>query len=96
MDALAARFADGSVLSWVLLLILIEALLLWGLWRRGRSAMPPREWLGNLLSGAMLMLAVRAALLDHAWTAIAGWLLLALAAHVADLWIRWRRVNCAP
>jgi hypothetical protein len=95
-DTLAARFADGSILSWVILLIVLEAGLLWWLWRCGRNALAPREWLGNLVSGAMLMLAVRAALLDQSWQMVAGWLLLALLAHVADLWSRWRRVDYAP
>jgi hypothetical protein len=47
--------------------------------------------LGNLVSGAALMLAVRAALLDEPWPIVAAWLLFALLAHVTDLLVRWRR-----
>lgn len=94
MEFLAARFADGSVLLAIVALIGLEAVCLWLLWRQRHFALRPSEWLGNLVSGALLMMAVRAALLAQSWSAIASWLLLALIAHLADLWLRWRRVNC--
>ena len=90
MIDLAARFADGSVLLWIVGLVGVEAALLAWLWyRRGVGFAPAMLW-GQLCSGASLMLAVRAALLDQAWTQIAFWLLAALIAHVVDLTLRYR------
>lgn len=61
------------------------------LWRARGVGVAPRELIGNLVSGACLMLAVRAALLDAPWQQLAAWLLLSLLAHLADLALRWRR-----
>jgi hypothetical protein len=88
---LAARLADGSLLLAIVLLISFEAALLAWLWYRRRTGLAPRGYLGNLVSGAALMMAVRAASLDQSSTAVAGWLLAALAAHAADLFVRWQR-----
>lgn len=90
MTDLAARFADGSVLLWIVALVFLEALVLTLLWRlRGRGFAPHELW-GQLVSGAALMLAVRAALLGHDWRSIAVWLLIAGVAHVLDLGLRYR------
>lgn len=88
---LAERFADGSLLLAIVALIAIEALLLLWLWRSRRRGLAPREHLGHLVSGALLMMAVRAALLAQPWTTVALWLLGALSAHLVDLSLRWRR-----
>jgi hypothetical protein len=88
---LAERFADGSLLLAIVVLIALEAaLLLWLWYGRGRG-LAPRDHLGNLVSGAFLMMAVRAALLDQAWTLVATWLIGALSAHMIDMVARWRR-----
>ena len=89
--SLAGAFADGSLLLLIAALVVIEALLLIGLWRARGVGIAPRELLGNLVSGACLMLAVRAALLDAPWQQVAVWLLLSLFAHLADLALRWQR-----
>jgi hypothetical protein len=49
------------------------------------------DLLFNLLAGAGLMLALRAALAGDGGAWILGWLTLALVAHVVDLARRWRR-----
>lgn len=90
-EALAAAFDNGSLLLAIVVLIALEGLGLYWLEQRGRSPLRLREVLGNLVSGAALMLAVRAALLDQSWTVVATWLLCALLAHVTDLLVRWRR-----
>ncbi|MFM8518506.1 MAG: hypothetical protein ACKODA_11630 [Nevskiaceae bacterium] len=90
-EALAAAFDNGSLLLAIVVLIALEGLGLYWLEQRGRSPLRLREVLGNLVSGAALMLAVRAALLDQSWTVVAAWLLCALLAHVTDLLVRWRR-----
>lgn len=87
---LAARFADGSVLLWIVGLVCLEAAVLAWLWVTRRIGFAPQVLWGQLLSGAALMLAVRAAILDRPWEHIAGWLVLALGAHVVDLILRYR------
>ena len=58
---LAARFADGSLLLAIVALIALEAAALVWLWYRRGTGLAPREYLGNLVSGGLLMMAVRAA-----------------------------------
>jgi hypothetical protein len=88
---LAARLADGSLLLAIVALIALEAVALLWLWHRRGTGLAPREYLGNLVSGGLLMMAVRAALLDQPWVLVAMWLLGALFAHVIDVLLRWRR-----
>lgn len=88
---LAARLADGSLLLAIVALIALEASALLWLWYRRGAGLAPREYLGNLVSGGLLMMAVRAALLDQPWVLVAMWLLGALFAHVIDMLLRWRR-----
>ena len=87
---LAARFADGSLLLAIVALIALEAAALVWLWYRRGTGLAPREYLGNLVSGGLLMMAVRAALLDQSWMIVAMWLLGALSAHLLDVLLRWR------
>jgi hypothetical protein len=86
---LAARFADGTLLLGIVLLIAVEAALLLYLWYARGIGLAPRAWAGNLVSGALLMMAVRAALLDQPWILVAFWLLAALFAHLLDAAVRW-------
>ncbi|MFM7627219.1 MAG: hypothetical protein ACKO7G_12320 [Gammaproteobacteria bacterium] len=86
---LAARFADGTLLLGIVLLIAVEAALLLYLWYARGIGLAPRSWVGNLVSGALLMMAVRAALLDQPWILVAFWLLFALFAHLLDAFARW-------
>ena len=72
---LTARFADGTLLLY--------------LWYARGIGLAPRAWVGNLVSGALLMMAVRAALLDQPWVLVAFWLLFALFAHLLDGFARW-------
>ena len=90
MNDLAALFADGSVLLWIVALVGVEAAVLAWLWYRRQVGFAPSMLWGQLCSGACLMLAVRAAILDHPWTQIALWLFAALIAHIVDLALRFR------
>jgi hypothetical protein len=87
---LAASFADGSLLLAIVALIALEAAALLWLWYRRSTGLAPRDYLGNLVSGGLLMMAVRAALLDQSWMIVAMWLLGALSAHMLDVLLRWR------
>ncbi len=61
--------------------------------RQGKRVPPPSDWALNLLSGALLMLALRVALGGGAWALWAAALSAAGVAHAADLVLRWKRVR---
>ena len=83
-------FASGRIIDLILGLVVIEGAAL-ALWRRWSGTGPGLEGMAaNLLSGACLLLAVRAALTDAAWQWVAAALLGSLLAHVADLYGRWK------
>ncbi len=82
---------SGTIVDLILLLVAVEFVLLFLLVRftgRGPSVF---VLLPNLLAGAFLLLALRAALQQADWTWVAAWLAAAGAAHLADLWSRWKR-----
>lgn len=87
---MAALFADGRILDAVLALVALEAAALLVLRRRLGRGPSVATLLANLASGACLMLALRLALTGFDWMPIAGLMLGSLAAHLADLWLRFR------
>jgi hypothetical protein len=86
---MAALFASGRIVDLVLLFMVIEGGGLIMLRRRVRRGIPPLDLLVSLGAGAALLLALRGALTDVAWPGIAACLVLALVAHLLDLWRRW-------
>ncbi len=86
---MAELFASGNIVLIVLALIVLEVLALVVYRRRTGRGPVPGDVLPNIVSGACLFLALRAALLDSRWPVIAAWLVLALAAHLVDLKRRW-------
>ncbi|WP_430910579.1 hypothetical protein [Methylobacterium sp. sgz302541] len=93
---MAELFSSGRVVELILALVAVEGAALLALHRltgRGPSALPLAC---NLAAGAALMLALRAALVGAPWTAVAGWLLAALAAHAAEMVWRLRRPGPSP
>jgi hypothetical protein len=82
-DALPGLFASGRIAELILFVMLVEGVVLLVLARRGSSRLVPVA--ANLTSGACLVLALRAALVDAAWPHVAVWLGLSFAAHAADL-----------
>lgn len=88
-----ALFASGRIVELILGLVVIEGIVLVAL--RARTGRGPAliPLTCNLAAGAGLMLALRASLVGAAWTGIAGWMLVALAAHVGEMaWRLSRRV----
>ena len=83
---MTSLFANGSIVTWILGFMLIEAVIL--VFLRGRIGLPLQNLAGVFGAGAALLLALRCALRGDAWPAIAFWLLVALGAHLFDL--RWR------
>jgi hypothetical protein len=86
MDAL---FASGRVVDLILLLMAGEAALLVFLHATRRVGMPARQLIPNLLAGACLLMALRAALTGAGAASCAMWLLLGLGGHLLDLAVRW-------
>lgn len=93
VERLLAWLAAGTLLEWVIALMLLEAVVLLAWRRRTGGGLPVGAVLCVLASGIFLMLAVRAALVSAGVATVAVWLLAALAAHVADIALRWQRPN---
>lgn len=87
---MADLFGSGRIVDLILALIVVEAALLTLLHRRRGAGVPPAELLGQLASGAALLLALRSALVGASWTSTAAWLAVALVAHLVELARRWR------
>lgn len=90
MPDLGALFSSGRAVDLVIVLTIAEGLFLAWLRRRTGRGLSLKDIIGNLAAGVCLMLALRAALTSEGWPAIALFLFLALLAHLADLWRRWR------
>ena len=83
-------FASGWIVDLILVAMVLESIALL-LYRcsTGRGVPVAALWI-NLLAGGFLLMALRSALLGHSWIWTAGWLAMALAAHIADLAQRWQ------
>lgn len=92
---MAEMFVSGRIVDVILVLVAAEALVLLAVRARWGRGPAPGALLTNLASGAALMLALRAALTGAAWPGIAACLIVALAAHLADLALRFRRSDPA-
>lgn len=88
---MAELFATGRVVDLILALMVVEAVALGLLWARTARGVPPIALIVNLVAGALLLLALRAALTDAGPAATGTFLGLALVAHLADLALRWQR-----
>jgi len=87
---------SGLAIDAILVLVLLEAIVLSALHLRTRRGIAPADLLPNLLAGAFLLLALRAALTAARWEWIALALSAAFAAHLTDLARRWRRAGSVP
>ena len=86
---MSAWFASGHIVDLILMLTLVEAAVLVLHHHSTGRGVAPGEFLGNLLSGVFLLLALRAGLVGAWWGWISICLLAALAAHLNDLRARW-------
>ena len=77
-------FDNGAVVLIILVFVVIEATALAVFHRKTGRGIPMIPMLANLAAGGCLMLAIRAALLDHPWTWIGFLMAVALAAHLID------------
>jgi hypothetical protein len=87
-QAVADLFATGRVVDCILALMLLEVIAM--AWWRHRSGNGPKltELFASIIAGAALLLALKTALVGAPWSRSAFWLLVALAAHSADLTLR--------
>lgn len=90
-DFLVAAIESGRLFEWIVILVILEGLFLHWLWRRHAVGLPWHHLIGSFVSGACLMLAARAAVVDAPSVEIATWLALSLIAHLTDLGLRFRR-----
>jgi hypothetical protein len=86
MDAMTQLFGSGHAIDLVIAVLVLEALLLWVVMRRGHLLPLP-----TLLAGLGLLLAWRIAHSGAGWVWIALALSAAGLAHGWDLWQRWAR-----
>jgi len=89
VDALAWMFGPGLV-DVVIAVTLLEGVLLAAYHRRTGRGVAPRDFLPGLVSGLLLMTALRAVLVGSAGVWLAAALLGAGVAHALDLHRRWR------
>ena len=81
--------AGGRAIDWILGLVALEAAALIALRAFTGRGPAPLSFIGNLLSGAFLLLALRNALAGGPLLVIGLCLIAALIAHLADLFARW-------
>ncbi|MDE1921852.1 MAG: hypothetical protein KGL92_08735 [Gammaproteobacteria bacterium] len=82
-------FVSGRIVDAIVVFMAIEASILVLIGRRRRGGPRPFPVLAALLPGLFLLLALRIALRAGSWRQIAVILVLALAAHLLDLSLRW-------
>jgi hypothetical protein len=85
---LSELFTSGRVIDIILAAMALEAILLLLYRRRSGTGPTLAQTIANLMSGAMIMLAVRSALTDSSWKTTAVFLLSSFAAHIVDLKLR--------
>jgi len=90
---MAENFIDGRMIDIILALVVAEAVALLAFRAFFGRGPAPAAFVGNLLAGAFLLLALRNALDGGSWTWMAICLLAALVAHLADLALRFERVE---
>lgn len=83
--------ASGRIVDVMGAFVALEVIALLAWRARTGGGIPAASLLANIGAGGSLMLALRAALVGSGTGVIAAWLLAALACHVADLALRWRR-----
>ena len=86
---MAEFLLDGRAIDWILGLVALEAVALALLRQLGRRGPSLLTLVGNLLSGAFLLLALRNALAGASAGLIGLFLTGSLIAHLADLAARW-------
>jgi len=87
---MTALFSSGRVVDVILAIMAIEAVVLLKYRIATGRGISPAGLVTNLIAGALLLLALKSALIGSPWIWTAAWLAGALLAHVSDLAQRWR------
>jgi hypothetical protein len=87
---MAALFASGRIVDFILALTALELIFFFVYRRLTGHGVAPLELLINLLSGVLLLLGLRFALIGAWWGWIGLCLFGSLLAHSSDLWRRWQ------
>jgi len=82
-------FATGRIVDAILGLMLLELMVLIIVRKKTGRGLSTGQLVVGLAAGAALLLALRAALAGQPWQGVALWLIVALAAHMLDLKLRW-------
>lgn len=88
MNDFADWIQSGQLTTFILIMIIAEAMLLLGPWRSRLSNIDRQALLLNLGAGAALITAVHVSLLELPWLALAGALACALLCHLGEMWLR--------
>ena len=83
-------FINARIVDLIIGFMLFELMVLIIVRKKTGKGPPAGQLLAFLGAGFALLMALRTALLHGPWTSMAVWLLLALCAHLADIFNRWR------
>lgn len=82
---MAELFSSGQIIDIILVLMVFQGLALGWVYRVYGKVIAPRDYIYNVLPGACLMLALRAALVEAHWLWVAISLLAGLFTHWVEL-----------
>jgi hypothetical protein len=85
----ADAFATGRIVDVILAFMVLELIVLIIVRKKTGRGLTTGKLMVSLAAGAALLLALRSALAGQRWQSVAPWLIVALAAHVLDLKLRW-------
>lgn len=91
-----SAFSSGHIADLVLIVMMIEAAIIFILMRRGRINLPFRTYILGVIAGGFIVLALRLALTDAASAMIAIALALSFFAHIGELFSFLQRNNGNP
>ena len=84
-----APFGNGTIVDFVLVFMLFEAIVLIIVRMKTRSGLGAVDLLVSMGAGAALLMALRAVIRGNVWQYLVFWLMVALVFHVWDLTRRW-------
>ncbi|AVT75575.1 regulator of chromosome condensation [Rhodopseudomonas palustris] len=90
MQMMSELFASGTVVDAVLIFLLVEAIGVIGYWLWRKRGIAPADFLPGMISGALMLLALRAVLAGAGWMVPTLCLMAAGGAHLVDVLRRWR------
>lgn len=90
MQMMSELFANGTVVDAVLIFLLVEAIAVIGYWLWRKRGIAPADFLPGMISGALMLLALRAVLAGAGWMVPTLCLMAAGGAHLVDVLRRWR------